>query len=303
MERRRIPGERPPLRAEPEELEMLGRLSPYVRQAGDGLRQPWHMTGRKLLDFLIVGVGSGAGVFTVGDWTFPVAKNDVIWVPPDTFHEMRGTEPMLCSYAHFDLIHSPATGRWDACIPVGTLDLSEFKSLLHPKTGTAVDSWSGKLPLSNGPEAIALIKRIAAERERRAYGCNILLSGLLLELLALILRGLSGPGAGGGEAQTRIRKAASRIAESGGAEKVGSMARESSVSGSHFRRLFKRAYGQSPREAALKERMRKACELLVYSGLNVSEVAAKLGYSNVHNFSRAFAKELGVAPGGYREGL
>ncbi len=306
MERRRIPGERSPLAADEEELRLLDALRPYVRQAGDGVRPPWHMKARKLLDYLIVGIGSGSGVFTVGDATFPVGKWDVVWVPPDTPHEMRGSSPeMRCAYLHFDLIRNPAAGLWDACIPPGTLDLSEFKDMIHPKTGTLTDAWSGKLELDNGPEAVGLIRAIAAERERQVPGCNIRLAGMLMELVALIARGLAkGRGAGGAEgAQTRIRKAASTLAETGGAMSVGRMAKESAVSGSHFRRLFKKAYGRSPRQAALKERMRQACELLVYSGLNVSEVAGKLGYANVHNFSRAFAKELGVAPGAYRDGL
>lgn len=304
MNRRRIPGERSPLSATCEELELLAALRPYVRQASDAIRQPWHIGERKLLDYLVVGIGSGAGVFTVGEETFPVGKWDVVWIPPNTVHEMRGTEPMRCAYLHFDLLHNAVPGRWDACIPPGTLDLSEFNSLIQPKTGTVADSWRGKLELANAPEALGLIRRIAAERWRQAPGYNISLAGMLLELVSLIMRGTAR--SGGTDARTaqgRVRRVASTLAERGGSLSVDRMAKDSSVSLTHFRRLFKKAYGRCPREMALEERMRQACELLVYSSLNISEVADRLGYANVHNFSRAFAKEFGVAPGAYRDGL
>ena len=48
--------------------------------------------------------------------------------------------------------------------------------------------------------------------------------------------------------------------------------------------------------------IQKACELLAYGKMNVSEIASKLGYSNVHNFSRSFSKTMKVSPKKYRRG-
>lgn len=296
----RIPGERSPKDAGADELAMLANLRPYVRQSGDDLRPPWFTKGRVLLDYLIVGIASGQGVFTVGADTFAVGKGDVVWIPPNTFHEMRGTSRMMrCCYAHFDLVHDARERRWDACIPGGTLDLSAYASLAQSgRTGTLADAWRGKLTLSNSSEVIALIAAICAERRREAHGFNLAAAGMLLQLLASLLRGMSSDG---GRARELTRAAAESMASGacGCGTKVAKMAKAGSVSQAQFRRLYREAHGQSPREALLKARMRKACELLVYSGLNVSEVAAELGYSNVHNFSRAFAREMGVSPGEY----
>ncbi len=296
----RLPGERKPKEIGAEELQMMERLRPYARQSGDGIRPPWFMKGRKLLDYLLVGIGSGNGVFTVGEDSFAVERGDLVWIPPMTVHEMRGTsQAMRCSYVHFDLVHDAGKRHWDACIPGGTLDLSKHAELAQSgHTGTVCDKWSGKLKLSNAPEALAMIRAIAAEREREQQGFNLAASGMLLQLMALILRGLSDDG---GKAKALTRKASEAIAEGSGAcgMKVSQMAKSSSLSQAQFRRLYRKANGESPRKAMLKARMRKACELLVYSGMNVSEVAAKLGYSNMHNFSRAFAKELGVTPSEY----
>ena len=303
MEIERIPGERPPKSASSDELAMIGSLRPYVRQSGDGMRGVWFMKGRVLLDYLLVGIGSGNGIFTVGAKSFPVGKWDLIWIPPLTFHEMRGSSPsMRCSYVHFDLQYNPGLGYWDACIPGGTTDLGKFRELAQTRdTGTIADQWEGKLELSNASEVMATLRALCAERAREAYGFNLAAAGMLLQLLALMLRGAAGKS---DRARELTRKAAEALAE--GAcdcgSKVDKMAAKSSLSESHFRRLYKKAHGVSPGKATLKERMRMACELLVYSGLNVSEVAERLGYSNPHNFSRAFTREMGVAPGAYRTG-
>jgi AraC-like DNA-binding protein len=46
--------------------------------------------------------------------------------------------------------------------------------------------------------------------------------------------------------------------------------------------------------------MWRAGEMLAYSGLNVSEVADRLGFSNVQNFSRAFKDVTSNCPISYR---
>lgn len=302
----RIPGERAPLPVSKVELELLGTLRPYLRQAGDDLRPPWFLPGRKLLDYLLVGVGSGEGIFTVGEETFPVGKWDLVWVPPNTFHEMRGcSRQMRCTYIHFDLLHDVSAYDWDACIPGGTLDLSEFRHLMHPaKVHPAMDAWRGKLKLSNAPAVHSALREICAERTRGAAFFRLMSSGMILSLLALMIRGMETDSEDAPpSASVRVRGAAARIAEAcEGKLDMADLAAEQSLSASHFRRLFKGAYGESPRDAALKAKMRHACELLVYSGLNVSEVASRLGYSNVHNFSRAFSKAVGLSPGAYRKG-
>jgi AraC-like DNA-binding protein len=42
--------------------------------------------------------------------------------------------------------------------------------------------------------------------------------------------------------------------------------------------------------------------MLVYSNRSISETAYALGFSTVHNFSRAFSQVTGMSPGAYRRG-
>jgi AraC-like DNA-binding protein len=72
------------------------------------------------------------------------------------------------------------------------------------------------------------------------------------------------------------------------------------LSVSHFRKLFRETHGESPRDMQNRALMQKACELVLHSSWSITEIAYQLGFSTVHNFSRAFRREIGVSPQGYR---
>ena len=56
----------------------------------------------------------------------------------------------------------------------------------------------------------------------------------------------------------------------------------------------------SPIAYLTKTRMENARRLLLDADLTIKEVAAQVGYQDAHYFSRAFARESGMAPTAYR---
>jgi len=61
-------------------------------------------------------------------------------------------------------------------------------------------------------------------------------------------------------------------------------------------RKSKRATGRSPAARIREIRLEEAKGLLLFSSMTVSEIAAALQYGRVHEFSREFAQQVGVAP-------
>ena len=86
----KIPGFRKSEPLDAKSSWMLKSLSPYLRQSGNQWRPRWQIKSRKLLDYLLVFIASGEGVFTLQDETFPVSTGDAVLIPPDTLHEMSG---------------------------------------------------------------------------------------------------------------------------------------------------------------------------------------------------------------------
>jgi len=235
--------------------------------------------------------------------SFPVGPGDVIWIPPDTLHEMEGFAPrMHCIYAHFDLCYDPCRSNWDACIPGGTVSLGPWALLRHPRLDDPViDAWKGKLAVHNGAAVGALLAAICREHRRLAAAAAVQLGGMLLQLIGLILRGQQ-PAGRPGPHLDKIQTALGHIREQTDTElDVARLAATVGLSPSHLRRLFRETVGSSPRGVHREARMRKACEMLVYhSRMNISEIAFALGFSTVHNFSRAFRQVTGVSPSEYR---
>lgn len=297
-----IPGERFVDKPDVIISERLRELSPYIRQTGDDWRTPWFMQGRKLLDYLLVYIAGGEGIFTVGEETFEVKPRDLIWIPPDTLHEMRGTsELMNCVYLHFDLIYDQDRSHWDACIPGGTLDLSEFSELMHPPVNDPIIScWQGKIPLTNHQTVMQLLKQICLEHRRAPIYSQLTLQGMLLQVLnQLIIESL--PNHEKHPYWELMQQAGAEITDKAAMEiNIEAFARQYDLSASHFRRVFKEVHNQSPREMHQKAKMSLACEKLVYTNMTLAEIADELSYNHVHNFSRAFKEMIAVSPGAYR---
>ena len=77
------------------------------------------------------------------------------------------------------------------------------------------------------------------------------------------------------------------------------IARKLKLSYTYFSKLFKDQTGVTFTEYLQDLRIREAKRLLI-RGMNVSEVASQVGYTSVYNFSRAFAKNCGIAPAKWR---
>ena len=81
---------------------------------------------------------------------------------------------------------------------------------------------------------------------------------------------------------------------------------ESGYCTDHFRRLFRRAYGESPLEYLTSLRVNFAKRLLRENDClhyTVAQIATMSGFSDISYFSRVFKKCTGVSPRAYMQGM
>jgi AraC-like DNA-binding protein len=282
---------------------LAGRLNPYVRRAREEWRGPWLIPHRRILDYLLVYITRGSGRFDIDGHAFEGDEGDLIWIPPNTLHEMEGYAPkMLVAYIHFDLLYDPRRSPGTPITPGGTRSLAALRKFLHPPLKVPlIDGWCGKLAVANGPYIYALMKKIQLENASTRDG--LALSGLMLQLIAEIARGLSPAAALANIHWPAMQRSLGEIAaQAGGPLDVIRLAAGARLSVSHFRKLFQAVHGQSPRTVHNAARIQKACEMMLYSGerWTLTQIADRLGFSTVHNFSRAFRRTLGVSPRQYR---
>ena len=78
------------------------------------------------------------------------------------------------------------------------------------------------------------------------------------------------------------------------------LGRKVNISTSKLSKGFSSLFGTSVHAYIIDQRLEKAASLLLESNLNVSQVAAFVGYSKPSNFAAAFKKKYGVIPKNYK---
>jgi len=284
---------------DPPTASRIGLLRPFIRQSGDSIRPRWEMGNRKLLDYLVVYINSGHGVFTLEDQVSEIKTGDLFWVPPDTMHSMRGdSEAMHCIYLHFDLLYDPARSHWDATIPAGVLDLSTDKHLMHPPLDDAeINRWRGVMPVKFHRDRLLETMRRMCRLHRQNSAYSLELSAMMLILLELIRLSAS-PLPSDSPLREELNAAIIYLERrhDDPALSIPDVARHCGISHTHFRRLFLHHFGMPPLEYLRNFRNHRARELLMFTTLSVGEIAELAGFHDIYDFSRTFKQLNGLSP-------
>lgn len=78
------------------------------------------------------------------------------------------------------------------------------------------------------------------------------------------------------------------------------LARVATMSPTHFLRVFRQAFGQSPHQFLTERRIERAKELLSATNLPVTDICFAVGFESLGSFSWLFRKHVGVSPAHYR---
>jgi AraC-like DNA-binding protein len=278
------------------------RLRPFVRLARADWRGPWVIEERRLMDYLLVYIDRGAGFFSIDGRGFSVGPGDLIWFPPNALHEMRGDSPrMHVLYIHFDLLYDKVRSARARILRGGERNLGADERFIHPMLkDPLIGTWRGKLPVANAAAIHALIWQVAVEDQGGRD--PLLCAGLILQIVGEIARGLSPAATRARGHWPSLQRAAEEILRQAGQPlNIPALAQQAHLSVSHFRRLFREVHNKSPRDYHELARANKACEMILQTRSTITAISRELGFSTVHNFSRAFRRMLGVSPRAYRK--
>jgi AraC-like DNA-binding protein len=153
-----------------------------------------------------------------------------------------------------------------------------------------------------------IVDLLEAELEEDRPGSTTIVPALVDALLPLVMRAWlddRAEGPGGHPLETlsdlAIAAALERIhAEPERDWSVTALAREVALSRSAFAHRFTRAVGEPPHAYLAHWRLTVAGRYLRESDLSLAEVAHRVGYVSEFAFAKAFKRDYGIAPGGYR---
>ena len=81
--------------------------------------------------------------------------------------------------------------------------------------------------------------------------------------------------------------------------RVSKMAEDLNLDRAYFSKIFCKHTGKSPQQYLVDFRLDRAAEMIVSQGLSPGEVAQRVGYGDIFNFSRMFRRRFGVPPSAY----
>ncbi|WP_371656178.1 MULTISPECIES: AraC family transcriptional regulator [unclassified Streptomyces] len=158
------------------------------------------------------------------------------------------------------------------------------------------------------PELSAAVQLLGSELENPRIGSDGIVPTLIDSLLLYILRAWleeQSPAAARGWAaalgDSAVAPALSAIHADPSAQwTVESLAERAGLSRAAFARRFAALVGEPPMAYLTRWRMTTAARLLRETDAPLTSVAARTGYGSEFAFAKAFKREYGLAPGGYR---
>lgn len=250
---------------------------------------------------------SGEGTYETDTTRVDVKPGDFWFVPRLTRHSgwsRSDTEPWhtLVIQLDFSLTKAPES----YCD-----DLSVLPSIAPFYNYFILDAESKLVcPPQFIPHMEMISERLAAEFDALSSDYELIVQSSLIDLLVVVCRAAKENGtpiftpeqAGRTKKLLRLESARQFIRDNFNRDiRIEEISEYACLSTFHFVRVFKDAFGITPKRYQLQLRLREAKRLLLTTDMGVSEIAYFLGYSSPEYFSRTFSSKVGVPPGAFSE--
>jgi AraC-like DNA-binding protein/mannose-6-phosphate isomerase-like protein (cupin superfamily) len=249
----------------------------------------------------------GRGLQQLGEERRAVEVGSICFVPAGVRHSFVGTgrRPATCLTLDLDMEEPLASGG-------------------DPRVPIEDDAWVLRHALATGERHVfplsvrfqrqvaACMARINREVESRQTGHATAVQGMLLELLALFLRGARvtpvfarGPAQPRWPGQSVVRRALEvagdpQAVTSAATPTLERAARQVGVSANHLNVLLRQQTGLTFRQLVIQRRIEAAKSLLRLSDDSCTEIAFACGFGDSNYFARLFRGKTGLSPTEFR---
>ena len=256
---------------------------------------PWHWHTDLEVDF----VARGSAVFSTADRSFSLSAGDAVFTNSGELHSYRTENANECKILAV-LFSSLSLGY--------SYNEENFNKYILPvlNSGISAIEFRSHNPRDNG--ALLAIGRIFSLAEMEPFAFELKAQSELISIWCAIMERVNG--ISGEETTHRVER---RISDSVRFKKfiafihenyhnaitLGEIADAASVGERECSRCFNRCIHKSPMEYLNTYRIQMACQLLVDSHLNISEISGRCGFSSVGYFGKVFKRQIGYSPKKY----
>lgn len=261
---------------------------------------------RQLYDFEIICVLRGTLVTEMRGERHVTAEGRMIFIPPGVAHRNEVIAPEDEREARLLGIHFDFDGK---------LRIAAENDMIVGAEGEKPDKFAAEAvigsfaPLSENvvydcpAECLQWLDRIAREFEARQDGYELICKGLMLNVLVTMMRaGTARLRASLSPHSDRIKRLIEQMEREPAAPwTVQRIAKDLRVNEDYAARLFRQVAGMPPGRLLRTIRHREARRLLRETDWSIETIGERVGYPDLHYFSRIFAANEGIPPREYRK--
>ncbi|MDO8685444.1 MAG: AraC family transcriptional regulator [Clostridiales bacterium] len=227
--------------------------------------------------------------------------NDIIIIKPGQAHHVEVLSNTGCEFIVLNFKFE--NRKQDSDERYSDVSVEDFLNFVRSDDAGAFI----KLKVNQKNEIIDLLNRIIAEKENNDIGSDFLSTLLVLELFVHISRALKMEWEQSLKTSTRkvqeLVKIAAQYIENNYELDLSTddVAKYVFLSTSYFIRVFKEVIGYTPGSYIMKQRIKRAIELLEVSDFKAGEIAQMVGFGSQQRFNDIFRKVTGKTPLDYRK--
>ncbi|MEK0317769.1 helix-turn-helix transcriptional regulator [Cohnella sp. 56] len=260
---------------------------------------------RYIYDFELICVCKGRLETEMRGAVHQAGEGEAIFLPSGVPHRNAIVSPQGATLLgiHFDYDGRLRIATESDLVSFDLRSAPDLDKFAEEPIAAELGSLSERAVYACGAECFRLMDKLVGEFTMRQPGYELACKSHMLSILAMLIRA-GGVGVGGGDPahRERIRKIVEAMEQdmtaAWSAERI---ARELKVSEDHAAKLFRQSAGMPPGRMIQTIRLREARRLLRETDWSVETVGARVGYPDLHYFSRVFTAGEGISPREYRK--
>ncbi|AJY77354.1 AraC family transcriptional regulator [Paenibacillus beijingensis] len=285
---------------------ILHQISPYIRVAMDNIvDRPWVIQERVLFDYELLYIMEGKIIVTIENEVYDGERGDIFLFRPKQKHKLVKVEGrrLRQPHIHFDFFYGEDSEK----VKVSFRTLKEiapeeqllFRADIIEQMPVILPS---RLRLRNPILIEKMLMDIIYEYETKMPFYEFKVKGMFIQLWIQLLRENYWSQNPHLETNMHALMHVKQYLMHNTNRKVSldEIAKMSGISKHYLGRLFQKAFGMSPIQYHHLMRVHAARHLIQFTTDPLSVISEKMGFSNIHAFSRFFKTVEGISPSFYR---
>ncbi|NQX45238.1 AraC family transcriptional regulator [Paenibacillus tritici] len=277
--------------------------SPGIHYAQLQTLAPCIFPRRRLYDFELLYIRQGSLLTRMDNKEFRLSSGQLIFLSPGVYHQnmiVSASDSKLLGI-HFDFFGESVITREEDML-VNEEEVLPHKFALEAVTAP-FSPLSEEPVYTPSPECVHAMEQLVHEFTMRQAGYEWVCRGLMLGILTSLLRSQGSRRLAKSSVHgERIRLLIDEMElQPAGRWTNRSMAATMNMHEDHFSKLFREIAGMPPGEFLRSIRHREARKLLRETDESIEAVGERVGYPDIHYFSRVFTANEGISPRAYRK--